>query len=575
MLQELVIRNFAIIEDLRIRFDAGLTILSGETGAGKSIIINAVNLLLGNRASATLIRTGADSAEIEAFFDVPTSSTVAKEMVAMGHDPGEGLMVRRLISNNDRHRIYINGRLATVQVLAQLTSQLASISGQHAHQGLLKEETHLLLLDQFGDIVPLRNEYRACFDRIIPLIRKEQQLLQQQTRQSEQLELLRFQGQEIEAANIFIGEDTALEQERLRLKHGQTLFQTVQQCVDVIYSGQGAVYEQLGELVKSLSKAGQMDERLKDSVSELEELTYRVEDVSANLRGYLKHIDLNPQRLDEVDDRIDLLNKLKRKYGKTLDEVQAYADSIETQLHEIESVEESLAQVRSQLNECHGQLCRLAERLSEKRRDAARMMAQRVERELAELKMDGTRFVVDIQPVPVAKDSAPVLRNNDRGLTEVGADRAVFMIAPNVGETIKPLAAIASGGELSRVVLALKAILVHNDSVDTVVFDEVDAGIGGSVADGVGKKLATLARRHQTLCITHLPQIAKYGAHHFRIEKEVAQGRTRTTIRQLLQDQRVEEIARMLGGEQITDTTLKHAREMLKMDQGALTRNLG
>lgn len=565
MLQELVIRNFAIIEDLSIRFDAGLTILSGETGAGKSIIINAVNLILGNRASSTLIRTGADSAEIEALFEVPTDSALAKEMLALGYDPDEGLMVRRLISNSDRHRVYINGRLATMQVLAQLTSQLASISGQHAHQGLLKEETHLLVLDQFGDLLGLRTEYQTCFERIIPLIRKEQKLLQQQARQSEQLELLRFQRQEIEAADFYAGEDALLEKERLRLRHGQTLFQTVQKCVDAIYSGHGAVYEQLGELAKSLTKATQMDERLANSASELEELTYRVEDISANLRDYLKHIDLNPQRLDEVEGRIDFLNKLKRKYGQTLEEVQTYAESIEAQLDEIESLDVALDQVRSDLNTCHEQLCRLAEALSEKRHKAAQVLAQHVEKELAELKMDGTRFVVEVQPVPVAKDAAPFLIDKERGLTEVGADRAVFMIAPNVGEAVKPLAAIASGGELSRVVLALKAILAHNEAVNTVVFDEVDAGIGGGVADVVGKKLETLAKRHQTLCITHLPQIAKYGAHHFRIEKEVVQGRTRTTIRPLQQDERVEEIARMLGGEKITATTLKHAREILKM----------
>ncbi len=566
MLQELSIRNFAIIEDLSISFNDGLTILSGETGAGKSIIINAVNLLLGSRASASLVRTGADNAELEAFFDVPADSSVAKAMLELGYDPYEGLMVRRVISTGDRHRIYINGRMATMQVLNRLTAQLASISGQHAHQGLLKEDAHLLVLDQFGDLVPLREEYIGSYNQLMPLIRKEQELSARQGRQSEQLELLRFQQQEIDAAALVPGEDDVLEKERLLLKNGQALFQTVRHCIDALYSGEGAIYEQLGQLAKDLSRVGQMDDNLQVSATELEGLTYKVEDIFANLRDYLKNIDLNPERLDEVEIRIDLINKLKRKYGGSLEQVLAYADTINQQLDEIESLDDIIAGVRSELESCHAQLCRLAKRLSEERMDAAQVLSEKVEKELAELKMDGTRFVVDIQPVAAGKDASPYLMCGDLHLTDAGIDKAVFMIAPNVGESIKPLADIASGGELSRVVLALKAILAGNEATDTVVFDEVDAGIGGGVADVVGKKLVDLARRHQTLCITHLPQIARYGAHHFRIVKEVVNGRTRTTIRPLTQNERVEEIARMLGGEQITSTTRKHAREMLNIN---------
>ena len=563
MLQELSIRNFAIIEDLNIRFEPGLTILSGETGAGKSIIINAVNLLLGSRASAALIRTGAESAELEALFDIPVGSNIAGQMAEAGFDAAEGLLVRRIISNQERHRIYINGRLATMQLLGDLTSRLASISGQHAHQGLLKEEAHLFILDQFGDLIALRNRYGEEHARMLPLIREEQSLRARQARQDEQVELLRFQLQEIETAALLPDEDESLEKERLRLKNGEALYQTVHECIEALYSGDGAVFEILGQTVKALDRMGRIDDQLQIRTSELEEVTYRVEDVAGHLRDYLQRIDLDPGRLEAVEARLDLLNRLKRKYGGSLASVCDHAEEITLQLKEIEALDDTIEQVGSELKKKHLSLSRLAGELSDKRRKVAAQLSQKVERELAELKMAGTRFVVDLQSVKAGDETAPFLSNNGIALTESGSDRAVFMMAPNVGETIKPLASIASGGELSRVVLALKAILAHNDALETVVFDEVDAGIGGGVADMVGRKLAGLADNHQVLCITHLPQIAKYGEHHFRIAKRIDRGRTHTTITPLTPEARIEEMARMLGGEEITATTLAHAREML------------
>jgi DNA repair protein RecN (Recombination protein N) len=562
MLLELSIRNFAIIEDLHIRLEPGLTILSGETGAGKSIIINAVNLLLGGRASASLIRTGAQSAELEALFDVPAKSLIARSLSEAGFDPAEGLVVRRIISSTDRHRNYINGRLATMQALGEMTAHLASISGQHAHQGLLREEAHLAILDQFGDLLAPRGQYKQLYERLLPLIRKEIELRQRQARQGEQVELLRFQRQEIEAAKIAPEEDKELEKERLRLKNGATLFQTVQQSVEALYSGDGAIFERLGHLAKELAKAGRLDERLAARSTEIDELSFRCEDVAGHLRDYLRKIDLDPQQLETVEARLDLLNKLKRKYGGSLERVVAHGMDLERQLSEIENLDETISQVRSDLAQTHGQVCELALALSTQRSKAAQALSRKVEKELAALKMEGTRFAVQVQPVP-ASEGGGYLTYKERGLTETGMDRAVFMIAPNVGEAIKPLSTIASGGELSRVVLALKAIQAGNEGLETVVFDEVDAGIGGGTADVVGQKLAALARRHQILCITHLPQIARYGDHHFRIVKGVNKGRTHTTIVPLAGQARIEELARMLGGETITATTIEHAKEML------------
>jgi DNA repair protein RecN (Recombination protein N) len=563
MLQEISIRNFAIIEDLTIRFEPGLTILSGETGAGKSIIINAVNLLLGSRASAALIRTGADCAEIEGLFQCSADSGVARTMNELGYSPDEGLLVRRIISRNDRHRLYINGRLATMQVLAAITSDLASISGQHAHQGLLKEDQHLDILDQYGDLLPLREEFQAGFRRIVPLIQKEQELMRRQGIQAEQMELLQFQRDEIEAADVQPDEDDLLEKERLRLKNSETLLQTVQQCLDAFYSGDGAVVERLGHWGKELARTAQMDDQLQAPADEIHSLAYAVEDLASQLREYLGRIDMDAGRLEVVEARLDTLNKLKRKYGGSLEKILDFALDARRQLDEIDNIDTALAETRRQLQIHHGELGRLAEALSEKRGKAAKKLAAAVEGALTSLKMADTRFSVAILPLPASSETSPYLCHNGGGLSETGLDRAVFMIAPNVGEAIKPLAAVASGGELSRVVLALKAILAQNDAVETVVFDEVDAGIGGEVAELVGKRLAELADRHQILCITHLPQIAKYGDHHFRIAKTVTRGRTHTTLVPLDAEERVEELARMLGGKTITARTRAHAKEML------------
>ncbi len=567
MLQELSIRNFAIIEDLNIRFESGLTVLSGETGAGKSIIINAVNLLLGSRVSATLIRTGADSAELEALFHVAADSRAAKEMARQGYDAADGLLVRRIISRNDRHRIYINGRLATMQVLVGITANLASISGQHAHQGLLKEEEHLYILDRFGGLLALREDYGEQYGRLLPLIKEEQQLISRKARQSEQLELLRFQRAEIEEAHLSSGEDEALEKERLRLRNGRTLFESVQLCIDGLYGGEGAVIEQLGHLGQTLAKAAEVDDQLTTSTESLDSLTYGVEDLAVRLRDYLGRIDLDPQQLEAVEERLDTLNRLKRKYGGSLEAVMEFAADLETQLAQIDHLDDAIEEVRAALRDGHEKICRLAATLSQKRARAGQRLGREVEAELSALKMGNTHFSIDLVPIPASETAGTHLAHDGNSLTETGMDRAMFMISPNVGEALKPLAGIASGGELSRVVLALKAILAQSDSVETVVFDEVDAGIGGGVAEVVGKKLAALSRHHQILCITHLPQIAKFGAHHFRIVKAVSHGRTHTTITPLNADERVEEIARMLGGEKITTTTLNHAKELLQLPE--------
>jgi len=564
MLKELSIKNFTIIENLHICFSDGLTILSGETGAGKSIIINAVNLLLGSRASAKLIRTGVETAELEALFKITPESKVFKILDEQGGKASEELLIRRIISREDRHRIYINGHLATIQMLNQATEKLASISGQHAHQGLLKEDLQLMIIDQFGGLTPVRARIFRLFHEIVPLIQKLRKLNNIRDRQAEHINLLEFQKKEILDASIKHGEDASLEQERIRLKNGEELYSAVYSSIEDLYSADGAVVERLVEAKKNLDKATAIDPELTSKAKELSEAMFRVEDIAEELRTYLKIITIDDKRLEEVESRLDILTRLKRKYGGALEAVILHLETIDQELSGIENISGQINDIETKLSELLRELSGLCLDISSKRSQAAKLLAKKVEKELASLRMTGTKFKISLQTIPASDNSDPYLVVKGNAISETGIDQANFLIAPNVGEDPKPMASIASGGELSRIVLALKAILAEKGSVETLVFDEVDAGIGGSVAEAVGIKLSKLARYHQIICITHLAQIAKFGDNHFRITKNVSQGRTITSINPLNEKDRIKEIARMLGGMEITKTTLDHAREMLK-----------
>ena len=564
MLRELSIRNFAIIDDLRIRFSDGLTIMSGETGAGKSIILNAVNLLLGSRASAELVRSGEDTAELEALFGIGADSKTAHAMRENDIDIKDGLLIRRRISLKDGNRVYINNRLSNNQTLIAVTENLASISGQHAHQGLLRTEQHLNILDQFAGLMEKRDRVAQLYHQLIKQMRKHDELLQNRERQTEQIELLRFQENEIASAALVPGEDEELEGEHRRLKHAELLYGTVYEAIEKLYGEEHAINAQLANIRSSLAKSAEIDPALATPTESIEDINYRLEDVVGELQKYLHSVQIDPKRLEAVADRLDSLIKLKRKYGGTIEAALDNLESIQANLANIENIGEQIATIESELAATKTHLVRKADALSAARKKAAKKLSGRVEKELSTLKMAETAFQVELAPIPAEDRSDPRQVDSNRLLTEAGWDRSEFMIAPNIGEKLKPLATIASGGELSRVVLALKCILAVSDAVETLVFDEVDAGIGGGTAEVVGRKLTDLARHHQIICITHLPQIAKFANHHLRISKGVQNGRTRTEINNLNPGDRQKEIARMLGGERITAATLEHAREMLK-----------
>lgn len=563
MLRELSIKNFAIIDDLSISFEKGLTVLTGETGAGKSIIINAVNLILGSRASPELIRTSEETAELEAMFEVPTESPATSAARAQGLDLSEGLLVRRVIHRNGRHRIYINGQLSTLQMLSTINEHLASISGQHAHQSLLKPEHHLLVLDQFGGLSELRGKVSCCYNEMLPLIRTRDTLKHQLTEQSERRELLEFQCREIDQSQIVPREDEALEQERQRLRHAEHLYKAVGRCVERLYGEHGAVLEHLTEVSKELQGLGRIDQALSPVASRVESASFELEDVANELSGYLRNVIFDSERLEAVELRLDLLQRLRRKYGGSLESVVAYGKEAGEELKRISVLPERIGEVEEELDQLYEKLCNMCRELSEKRRKAAERLSAKVQHELASLGMSGTRFEVRFKPSPVDENADSHFLLDNSGVEATGIDRVDFLVAPNVGEDLRPLVQIASGGELSRIILALKAILATKESVETLIFDEVDAGIGGGVAEVVGQKLRSLARFHQVICITHLPQMARFGRRHFKIAKRIYRGRTRTTITPLRGEARVKELARMLGGVKITKKTLDHAREMM------------
>jgi len=563
MLHALVIKNFAIIEDLRIEFGPGLSVLTGETGAGKSIIIQAVNLLLGSRASADLVRTGKDNAELEAVFDIAPDSHAARLMADQDMGIEEGLIIRRVVSAEGKSKIYINARQTTLDFLKQVTENLAGVSSQHAHQGLLKEDQHLDILDEFAQTLDLRKDVARLYRQIIPLKKEMAGLKAGKEKAEKELELLQFQVNEIETANIQPGEDDELVQTRDQLQNAGQIFEAVNGAVDNLYDREGSVLDQISGMSVRFSRFCGSDEKLGALSRRLDEISYELQDLVSEFRAFAAGIDLDPQSLDQVDQRLDQIARLKRKYGGTLDTIFEQYRSMAEAVADIQGIDGRIGQLEQEQKGLVVQIRQKAKALSMRRQKEGLTLARQAKAELGALEMGRATFEVDFSTEP-CDDPNELVTEDKQKIFATGMDRVRFLLSPNPGETPKPLAKIASGGELSRIVLALKAVLCLGQSFETLIFDEVDAGIGGATSDKVGLKLKELGRVQQVICITHLAQIARYGTHQFRITKQVSDGRTATRITPLIcQEDRIKELARMIGGSRITDATLVHARELL------------
>ncbi len=561
MLHQLCISNFAIIKHLEITLRPGLNILSGETGAGKSIIINAMNLILGGRASADLIRSGCKEATVEALFSFPENQ-VLKEMLKEFGLTFEGeLLIKRTIFREGRNKVFINGAMATLQMLSRLGSSLISISGQHEHQLLLKPENHLYLLDDFGGLSPERSELGDMYRRHQSFKDKIRDMEKEIQETGEKQDLSLFQIQEIEGAGLLPGEDELLSQEKSRLQNAEELLEIATEAYQTLYERHDAVLSSVSQCAKRLDRGAEIDHRLGSIRNALEEIEVKLEDASISLRDFQKTIHMDPDRLEGVLERIEQINRLKRKYGPTLQDIKEFRDGLATRMYDLDEKRKGLGELEKQRGILEARLTDMAMELSKKRKKTGKILEKAIENEIQQLNMPGTKFQVSFSEE--AHDQKGLDMPEIERIGADGIDQVEFMICPNVGEELRPLAKIASGGELSRLMLAVKTILARTGSIETVIFDEVDSGIGGGTAEVVGNKLLSLAEYHQILCITHLPQIASQGKTHFLVIKEIVNARTQARISELDPESRVQEIARLLGGREITPSAVAHAREML------------
>jgi DNA repair protein RecN (Recombination protein N) len=478
-------------------------------------------------------------------------------------DIEDGLIIRRVVSAEGKSRIYVNSRQTTLDFLKQVTQNLAGVSSQHAHQGLLKEDQHLDILDEFARTFDLRKDVAALYRQIVPLKKEIAELKAGKEKAEKELELLQFQVDEIESADIRPGEDEELIQKRDQLQNAGHIFEAVNGAVHNLYDREGSLLDEISGMSLRFGRFCGTNENLGALARRLDEISYELQDLVSELRAFAAGIDLDPQSLDQVDQRLDQITKLKRKYGGSIDTIFEQYRNMADNVADIQGIEGRIAQLEQKQKKLEDRIRQKAKALSMRRQKEALALARLAKAELAALEMGRARFEVDFSTEPGVGPDELVTADNEK-IFASGMDRVRFLLTPNPGETPKPLAKIASGGELSRIVLALKAVLCRDQSFETLIFDEVDAGIGGATSDKVGLKLKELGRVQQVICITHLAQIARYGTHQFRITKQVSGGRTATRITPLTcQEDRVKELARMIGGSRITDATLAHAKELL------------
>jgi DNA repair protein RecN (Recombination protein N) len=566
MLTELRIRDFAIIDDLSLTFDSGFVVFTGETGAGKSIIIDAVEMLLGGRADSSFVRTGTDIAVIEGTFRLEgiIRDEVGRilEKEALVDDP-EYLVIGREIRSEGRNVCRINGRTVTLGLLRQVGEWLVDVHGQSEHLSLLRVPEHIHLLDRYAHTEAPLQEYSVAFDRLRQ-VRDELEVLRQQEQDAaRRTELLTYQLEEIEMAALSPGEDMELLEERNRLTNSEELATLAEQVIvelDESPDTRPAATDLIGRAAHALNELAKLDDSMQSSSLEAQALVEQASDLARAMRQYLESVEFNPQRLEEVEDRLALINDLKRKYGGDIEAILAHAEQAARDLEAITHAEERLQQLSEAEEEGLKKLGVIGHDLSEQRRNAADELAASIGDELEDLRMPGASFAVEMKRKP---ESGGVYVGDERlAFHADGLDNIEFLVETNLGEGLKPLVKIASGGETSRLMLALKSVLARADRTPTLIFDEIDQGIGGRVGAIVGQKLWGLARNHQVVCITHLPQLAAYGDQHVKVEKRLDDSRTVTEVRALGDSERIPELSFMFGG--VTESNLESATDMLR-----------
>jgi DNA repair protein RecN (Recombination protein N) len=555
MLNELSIKNFAIIDELQVSFGEGLNVISGETGAGKSIIIGAVSLLLGDRATSEMIRTQAETATVEAFFDIAANKPLHEKVTEMGFSAGDELVIRRVISHTGKNKAFINGQMATLANLASVSELLINICGQHEHQVILDAENHIDILDEFGGCLPERTAYAEIYNQYQQIITQIAKLRNLRCSREEKTDLFKFQLKEIQDINPQPAEDTALADEKKVLVNFQKLSGWANLAYDLLYGEKDSAIVKLKEVQNQVKEIKKIDANLKLADTDIESSFITLQEAALTLRDYSQKLFFDSERLVAIDERLELLNRIKRKHGGSLDGVLLKKQEIEEDLKKAFSVEEDLEKLGKEEEKIMDDLRQSSLKLSQIRKQAAKKLQESVDKEVHALNMPHASFQVNFKKGAAEKTAETF------GLK--GCDEIEFYLVANIGEESKPLNKIASGGELSRIILALKNVLSRTGSVASIIFDEVDNGIGGAVAEIVGRKLKEVSANHQVICITHLPQIACFGDKHMYVSKKVVKGRTITFVEELDDEQKIEEISRMLGGVNVTKATREHAREMI------------
>ena len=559
MLAELRIVNFALIEQLSLQFQSGFIVLTGETGAGKSLLIDAIALLVGGRASTDQIRSGEAEAQLEAAFHLPDAHPLLQRLRSheiIGQNESD-LILRRVLSRAGRHRIYVNGNLCPQRILEELGGTLVDIHGQHEQQSLLATAKQLDALDAFGRLLELRGKYEQAYQRWKELRTQWDVFQSDFVDRTRREDLLRFQAREIEQAGLLPDEEERLDHERRRLVHTHQLKELTQEAYAGLQADELAVLTRMDRIGHTLGKLAQTDPTMGDCEQTVMESIIQLKELSVRLRDYAQQLEADPDRQAVVEDRLDLIQRLKKKYGGTVEAILATGKEVQKELQLLDNRETRTAELTTQLEDESRRLRTLAQQLSKKRIDAAKRMTTLVQAELTALKMQQAIFQVTIS----SDESAD-------GLGPVGRDRIEFLLSSNPGEPPRPLGRVVSGGELSRIMLALKTVLAEMDQVPVLVFDEIDSGVGGAVAAAMGTRLRKLGAFHQVFCITHLPQVASQADHHLLVEKELEEQRTSTSVRALKGIGREEEIARMLGGLTITKKVRETAAELIAGAQG-------
>jgi DNA repair protein RecN (Recombination protein N) len=567
MLKSLSIRNYALFDELEVEFSSGLAIITGETGAGKSILIDALGLLLGGRASAEVVRAGAEKAVVEGVIAIGGNRKVRTLLEENDLDVDGDLIVRRVVSSKGQNRCFVNDAPVTLVLLKLIGELLVDLHGQHEHQSLLRVETHIEMLDDFGGLDGMVEEYQKAYRTLRERLSALRELRQKEQQLREKRDFYTFQMQEIDALGPRAGEEEDLEAEFKILENAERLFSATGQLYEQLYEGEHAVHDLLVVIRNQLQDLAAIDKQFADASTECSGAVAVISELAKFIQSYNAKVEFNPERLEELRERLGRLSLLKKKYGGSLERVIAHREAIAAEVRLAENYDGVLHGLEADIQEARNQCSVLAQRLSAKRHDVSRKIDRAIVGELERLGIKHGRFTTRIaqREVPTGSDSLETIQVGKQSiaLNGRGADEVEFYLSTNLGEEEKPLVKVASGGEISRIMLALKSVLAESDRLPVLIFDEIDVGVSGRIAQAVGNSLKSLAQFHQVIAITHLPQIAGLAETHFVVSKQEQKGRTVTSMRRLTLDEQVEEVAKLMSGAQVTEAGLAGARELM------------